>query len=130
MELSNRHKAQFELMNNSLWLLIKGYVKDESVYKKIMSDLFFKFVEYDLKDDKLADSWWEIVNKDFMVYPEGYKDTELKDFVGELAIGYCDFWEREKKYRYVGWYDFYTCISLAFVNEWGRLKYEQDNQKG
>ncbi len=35
MEL--KHEAEFELINNSLWLLLKGYVKDAAPYKHVIN---------------------------------------------------------------------------------------------
>ena len=120
--MTDKNKAQFELINESLWLLLKKYVKDDKPYKGIMKDLFSLYIKYDTMDNRLTEEWWKVaIDEAFMKYPEKYKDSEYKDFCGDLAIGFCDSWEYEKKghtdYRW-----FYGAISKAFLNEWERLK--------
>lgn len=119
--MTDKHKAQFELINESLWLLLKKYVKDDIPYKQIMKDLFTLYVGYDNSKSRMSDEWWEESVNKLMIYPEVHKDSELKDFAGDLAIGFCDVWEREKK-GYAEQIDFYRCVSKAFVKEWERLK--------
>lgn len=119
--MTDKQKNQFDLINNSLWLLVKGYVTDDKPYKSIMSETFRLFMTYDVEKNKFSDEWWEEVTKKFMDYPQLYKDTKLKDFAGDLGIGFCNYWEREKK-KPVDYVDFYNCISKAFIREWERLK--------
>ena len=120
--MTDKHKAQFELINESLWLLLKKYVKDDKPYKEIMKDLFKLYIAYDISEKRFTDEWWEEAIKKFMDYPQKYKDSELKDFAGDLAIGFCDVWEREKKLTIIDNVDFYRCVCKTFLKEWGRLK--------
>ena len=116
-----KHKAQFELVNNSLWLLLKGYVKDDKPYKSIMSELFKLYMNCDMAENKLSDEWFEESTKNFMEYPNSHKGTELENFAGDLAIGFCDVWEQEKKGN-KDYLSFYKCVSKAFINEWVRIR--------
>lgn len=119
--MTDKQRGHFELINESVWLLLKKYVKDDEIYKQIMKDVFRLYVKFDNADNKLSDTWWEEVIQKFKDYPEKYKDTELKDFAADFGIGICDYWEIEKK-RTPTYTDFYKCICKAFVNEWERLK--------
>lgn len=121
-------KARHELLNESLWLLLKKYIKDNESYKKVIMDLFKMYVGYDNSDKKFSDEWWEEVINKFQDYPEKYKKTELEDFACDLAICFCGVWEREKKVE-VNNVDFYRVMCKAFINEWGRLRDGEENQK-
>lgn len=126
--MTAKQKAQFELINNSLWLLVKNYIKDAPPYKTIMGDLFNMYCAYDNSDVKFTDAWWEEVIKKFTLYAEKYKKTALEDFAGELALGFCDVWEQEKKGN-ADYLTYYSKISRAFIKEWGRLREKEDTAK-
>ena len=126
--MTDKQKAQFELVNNSVWLLLKGYVKDDKPYKTVMSEMYKLYLAKDDCKDLISDEWWDdVINGTFMKYPEKYKGTELENFVVDLAIGFCDVWEQEKKGNTEYW-DFYKCISKAFLHEWERLRGEKETK--
>lgn len=122
--MEEKYKKQFELINDSLWLLIKKYVKDINTYKNIMSGAFNLYMVMD-KKKRFTEEWWNEAIEVMMSFPEKYKATEYRSFVGDLCIGFNDYWElaQHNKESYI---EFYKCISKAFINEWERLKNEKE----
>jgi hypothetical protein len=121
-----KHEEQFCLINDSLWLLIKGYVKQEKVYKGIMSDVLMIYIKNDQLPNKFTEQWWkEALENKLMMYPEHYKDTEYADFVGRFCIGISDYWAIEQQ-RKTDNVDFYKCVAPAFVREWEKLRSNSD----
>lgn len=121
MEL--KHKAEFELINNSLWLLLKGYVKDAAPYKHVMSDLFNVYMRKDLSGNKFSEEWKDSLIE-FYDVPERYKDSQdACGFSVELAEclqKYLEFQEHHK----CSYEDFYRFVSKAYLIEWERLRNE------
>ena len=74
MEIEAKYKKDFELLNN-LWQLLKPLVMDENEYKKIMSESFKIFMFLDKSEKKFTEEWWNVATKDFLQYPEKFKET-------------------------------------------------------
>lgn len=121
MEL--KHESEFELINNSLWLLLKQYVKDVAPYKQVMSDLFMIYMKKDLAKDKFSDKWKDSLI-DFYNIPEKCKSNQgLCGFAAELAECFQKYLEYQEKHE-CAYEDFYRFISKAYLIEWERLKNE------
>lgn len=129
MKMKPKHKAEFELINNSLWLLLKPYVQDEAIYKKIMSEIFNVYMIKDTNKDKFSDTWFESL-RDLYDVPEKYKKyQEVCGFGADLADCF---------YEWLNWQyksddnikDFYRIISNSFLNEWERLRNGQGTGNG
>lgn len=121
-----KYKDQFELINNSLWLLIKPYAKDDKKYKNIMSELFKNYMECDKTKAKFTDEWWEQVGKIYDIPEKHRKDQGLCGFAADLAEGFYSYFKLQNK-RDVSILDFYRTISQPFLNEWERLKHDNGN---
>lgn len=121
MEL--RHEAEFELINNSLWLLLKRYIKDVGPYKQIMSDLFYVFMRKDLAKDKFSEEWKDSLIE-FYDVPERYrKSQDACGFGVELAECLQRYLEYQEHHG-ASYEDFYRFVSKAYLIEWERLKDE------
>ena len=119
--MTEDQKKKFELINNSLWLLLKAYVKDDKPYKTIMSEFFKGYIEKTKLDNKFSDEWWDkVIVHDFMTIADKYKGTEYEDFAARFGMGFCDYWELEMKNK-SNYLEFYKCMSKAFVKEWEKL---------
>ncbi len=123
MKMKLKHKAEFELINNSLWLLLKPYVHDDAPFKKIMSEIFNTYVSKDMAENKFSDDWFDSL-RDLYDVPERFKtNQEVCGFGADLADGF---------YEWLNWQykandnikQFYRIISESFLNEWERLKNE------
>lgn len=118
MEL--KHEREFELINNSLWLLLKQYVKDDKSYKQVMSDLFVIYMKKDLAKDKFSEEWKDSLI-DFYNIPEKCRSNQgLCGFAAELAECFQRYLEYQERHKY-GFVDFYRFISKAYLIEWERL---------
>lgn len=121
MEL--KHEREFELINNSLWLLLKQYVKDVAPYKQVMSDLFMIYMKKDLDKDKFSEVWKDSLI-DFYNIPEKCRNNQgLCGFAAELAECFQKYLEYQEKHECTC-VDFYRFISKAYLIEWERLKNE------
>lgn len=119
--MTEKHKAQFELLNNSLWVLLKQYVKDDKPYKAIMSELFLLYVKKDTDKNKFTDEWWESL-RDIYDCVDKYKvNQEVCGFGAEMALCLQQYFELEAR-KAASLLDFYKEISPAFIGEWERLK--------
>lgn len=119
--MRQRHKSEFELINNSLWLLLKPYVQDEAIYKKIMSEIFNVYMIKDTDKDKFSDAWFESL-RDLYDVPEKYKKyQEVCGFGADLADGFYEWLEWQYKSN-DSIKEFYRIISDSFLSEWERLK--------
>ncbi len=125
MEL--KHKAEFELINNSLWLLLKVYIKDVEPYKQIMSDLFNVYMRKDLASDKFSEEWKDSLIE-FYDIPDKYrKSQDACGFGVELAECFQRYLEYQEHHK-CGYEDFYNHISKAYLIEWERLRNEMHAQ--
>ena len=118
--MDTKYIDQFELINNSLWLLLKKYVSDDKPYKSIMSELFNIFMESDKKENKYTDEWWENVGRLYDC-PDKYRKQDICVFAIELADSFYEYFKLQKK-RKVTIDDYYRLISKPFLLEWQRLK--------
>lgn len=120
--MNDKYKDQFELINNSLWLLIKPYIKDDKPYKNIMSELFTTYMSLDQKKNKYSDEWWESTRALYDC-PEKFKDNQnLCGFAAELADTFYELFKLKSR-REVNISTYYKTISRPFLIEWGRLKH-------
>lgn len=119
--MDKKHVEQFELINNSLWLLIKKYVTDDMPYKAIMSDLFCIYVIKDTDKNKFTDEWWDSLIEIYDSVEKYKANQEVCGFGAEIAICFQQYFELECK-QSVSLLDFYQAISPAFIGEWERLK--------
>lgn len=129
MKMKPRHKSEFELINNSLWLLLKPYVQDEAIYKKIMSEIFNTYVSKDMAENKFTDDWFDSL-RDLYDVPERFKtNQEVCGFGADLADGFYDWlkWQYKSDDNIK---DFYRIISNSFLNEWERLRNGQGTDNG
>lgn len=123
MKMKLKHKAEFELINNSLWLLLKPYVHDDAPYKKIMSEIFNTYVSKDMAENKFSDDWFDSL-RDLYDVPERFKtNQEVCGFGADLADCFYEWlnWQYKSNDNIK---DFYRIISSSFLNEWERLKNE------
>lgn len=111
-----KYKDQFELINNSLWLLIKGYIEDDKTYKSVMSQLFTIYVSCAEADDKYTDKWWNEAGRLYDI-PEHHRKTDICSFAAELADAFYEVLKKEGGYE-----DFYNKVSAPFITEWQRLR--------
>ncbi len=125
--MNKKHKAQFDLINNSLWLLIKNKIKDGSEYKNAMSEILKLYIKYDEKE-KFTDEWWESVISDFENHIDKYKGTKIESFIGDFGLSLCDYWEFESKNKSTN-LDFYKYVCKAFVNEWEKISEKENKEK-
>ena len=119
--MKQRHKSEFELINNSLWLLLKPYVQDEKLYKKVMSEIFNIYISKDTAKDKFSDDWFDSL-RDLYEVPEKYKkNQDICGFGEDLADGFYDWfcWQHKENENIN---EFYRIISNSFLNEWERLR--------
>lgn len=122
--MKKEHKPLFEILN-TFWVLLKPYVSEEDAktYKKIMSDNFTMLIKD--RGEKFSDDWYKSA-AEMVDYPEKYRNTKYVDFAAELACAISDFWTFEyrktRTHETVTYYDFSTYISKAFINEWERLR--------
>lgn len=126
--MTEEWKSYFEIIN-TFWNLLKPHVnsEDENAYKKIMTDNFNMLVKD--RGRKFTEEWYRST-QELVVYPEKYKNTKYAEFAAELAIGITDYWTFEHHKGKVGYYDFSTYISKAFIAEWERLReYEKKDTK-
>ena len=121
MEL--KHEKEFELINNSLWLLLKKYVKDDKPYKQIMSDLFIIYMSKDRAKNKFSEEWKESLVELYNV-PEKYKCfPDACGFGAEFAECLQRYLEYQEHHK-CSFEDFYRYVSKAYLIEWERLKNE------
>lgn len=124
MEL--KHETEFELINNSLWLLLKNYVKDVEIYKHVMSDLFMIYIKKDLAENKFSEEWKDSLIDLFNV-PEKYrKSQDACGFGCELAECFQRYLEYQEHHK-CGYEDFYRFLSKAYLIEWERLRSEMQS---
>lgn len=116
-----KYKDQFEMLNNSLWLLIKGYLEDIEPYKAAMSELFKLYIECDKAPKKFSDEWWNGSRK-IIDCPDRYKGKQVCEFTAEMAIAFCNLFEYESKHGKVSSLEYYRILSEPFINEWERLR--------
>lgn len=126
--MTKEQKPLFEILN-TFWVLLKPYVKEEDVktYKTIMSDNF-KMLTKD-RGEKFTDDWYKST-VEIIDYPEKYRNTKFVEFAAELAMAITDFWTFEYRKttenHIATYYDFSTYISKAFINEWQRLRENEE----
>ena len=127
--MTEEWKCYFEIIN-TFWNLLKPYVnsEDEKAYKRIMTDIFNMLVKD--RGKKFTDEWYRSTTE-VVIYPEKFKNTKYAEFAAELAIAITDYWTFEHHKGRVSHYDFSTYISKAFLNEWERLRKneEKDTKK-
>ena len=124
-----KYKSEFELINNSLWLLLKPYVEDDKLYKKIMSEVFNIYIEKDQDKNKFSDEWFDSL-RDLYNVPEKYKTNQgICGFGADLADDFYDWlkWQYKSDGNIK---DFYRIISNSFLNEWERLRNGQGTGNG
>lgn len=126
--MEDKYKVQFELLNNSLWMLIKSYISDDKPYKKIMSELFNIYIEKDKSFDSESDLWWDSL-RELYNCPDKYRgNKDICGFGADLADDFHELFKLKAK-RDISNLDFYRVISPAFIHEWERLKNAKKHEK-
>lgn len=119
--MTKEQKDHFEIINNSLWLLLKGKVKNEKAYKDIMSELFNLCFKHEAEKNKFSDEWWDSLI-DLYNVPEKYKqDQELCGFGANLADDIYDWFKMQSKGKNTN-LDFYFAVCPAFIKAWEAVK--------
>jgi hypothetical protein len=122
--MTDKQKAHFELINNSLWLLLKPYVKDEKAYKDVMSEIIKLCFKHEDEKDRYSDEWW-IRIKDLWDCPEKFKkNQDVCGFGAEMVIVLNKYFETDSR-KEVSNLEFYQIVSEAFIKEWERLRDEK-----
>ena len=126
--MTKREKERFELINDSLWLLIKKYIKDDKPYKDIMKDLFSIYMVKERAADKFSEKWWQSLIELYDC-PERYsKNQRVCEFGADMADCIFEYFKGAERGLDSN-YRFYKHISKAFLNEWGRLKDEKEDKE-
>lgn len=129
--MTKEQKPYFEILNNC-WSLVKPYTSEEDskTYKKIMTDNFNMMVKD--RGERYTDDWWAKI-VEVVDYPEKYKGTKYVEFAADLAMAFNYFWQLDEKMVRKGekasYHDFMTCVSKAFINEWGRVRDEKETSE-
>lgn len=119
--MTKEQKKIFDMLN-SCWTLIQPYVKDkEKEYKAVMTE-YYKIVTKN-RGEKWTDKWMDTFVKDLLDYPESLRGREdICGFAANLSIAIGDYLYKTKHTNY----DFYKCVSKAFVQEWEQLNEEEN----